>query len=263
MTHVQVIEPLEDNIQILESNTDFAESKQKCEALEAELANTPLNTDKSDRQHTLAYGSYEDSKLPLAQRSYYGSPINSYPYCPQFKEITRLSTEAIAAAKSELQQTKAEIAEHGSLIYLQEQKLDTYQQHFDRDGEVKSGVIATKLAMEMFVEKIVNREWTSLGLTLYIFSLSIITSAVSVLLIASHAKREDIQMTWSLEVARERDIYLAEKTELVRKSVREDSSFADYIPYSYTDIITSPKGNNNSNGNGKHPLNLIALWFGG
>ena len=240
LVYTQVIKSKEAKVEEASKfDPSIIESKQKCEELEAELANTPSNTDKSRRLYQQAYGSYQDSLLPPEQRSYNGLPIHQLPHCIADKEKEKRATEKLATAESELQESKAKIAENSSLIYLKQQKPDVYQQHFDDKEELKSGMTSVKLSTEMFFEKISNGDWTALGLTLYIFALSIITSAIAVLLVASHSRRVDIQMSRSNAVKRARDIELAKRrAELFNQLASRESTRSD-ISYS-------------SNGNGKH-----------
>ena len=253
LVETQVVESLENNVRILESDKYYQKSQQECELLEEILFKTPANTDQSSRVFNKLYGNYEDSQLPLEQRGFYSSPVSQWPLCPKAREEERQYIENLTVAKDKLKETKAKVAEEGSLTYLKEQKPDTYQQNFDRNEELKSGNSATTTAFEIFSEKIANGNWTSLGLTSYIFSLSIITSAISVLLIAIHARSEEIQASRSNPVSQEKEAYLAEFiAELGDEFDDNDSSppspsIADYTPYSYTDEITST-----SNGNGKH-----------
>ena len=211
LVYVQTIEPLEAKVKVAQFDPDEIESKDKCDELEAELASVQPNTPKSSRLFNQAYGSYEEYQLPLEQRSYYNSPISQWAYCPRAKHEEQQLTSNLATSQQELQEFNSKIADRGSLAYLQQQKPDIYQQHFNEEGELKSGMEATTVAVEMFWEKLTNGDWASLGLSMYIFGLSVITSAIAVILVATHSKREDVQMSWSPAVARERERFLQEQ----------------------------------------------------
>lgn len=211
LIYVQTIEPLEAKVKIAQFDSDEIESKKKCQELEAELAKIQPNTPKSGRLFNQAYGSYEEYQLPLEQRSYYNSPPSQWAYCPRAKYEEAQLTSDLAAAQQKLQEFNAKIADRGSLAYLRSQKPDIYNQHFDEVGELKSGMEATTVAVEMFWDKLIHGQWASLGLSMYIFGLSVITSAIAVILVATHSKREDVQMSWSPAVARERERFLQEQ----------------------------------------------------
>ncbi|MEL7420848.1 MAG: hypothetical protein AAGK10_20100, partial [Cyanobacteria bacterium J06555_3] len=207
----QTIAPLEAKVNEYEFDPDEIESKQKCQMLEAELAKVPANTAKSSRLYNQAYGSFGESQLPLEQRSYYSSPPSQWAYCPRAKYEEQELASNLATAKAELQRFQEKVADKGSLAYLREQKPDIYEEHFNEQGELKSGMEATTVAVEMFWEKLASGDWASLGLSMYIFGLSVITSAIAVILVATHSKREDVQMSWSPAVARERDRFMREQ----------------------------------------------------
>lgn len=211
LVYVQTIEPLEAKLKAAQFDPDEIESKDKCDELEAELARVQPNTPKSSRLFNQAYGSYEEYQLPLEQRSYYNSPPSQWAYCPRAKYEEQQLASNLATAQQELQEFNSKIADRGSLAYLQQQKPDIYQQHFSEEGELKSGMEATTVAVEMFWEKLANGDWASLGLSMYIFGLSVITSEIAVILVATHSKREDVQMSWSPAVARERERFLQEQ----------------------------------------------------
>ena len=211
MIHKQTIAPLEAQVKEYQFDPDEIESKQQCQALETKLIKVQANTSQSSRLFDRAYGSFGEYQLPLQQRSYYNSPPSQWPVCPRARYEEEQLTSNLATAQQELQEFNAKIADKGSLAYLQQQKPDIYQQHFNEEGELKSGMEATTVAVEMFWDKLTNGDWASLGLSMYIFGLSVITSAIAVILVATHSKREDVQMSWSPAVARERERFLQEQ----------------------------------------------------
>ena len=210
MVYEQTIAPLEAKVENYQFDPNAIASLQECQRLEAELLNVEANTSESSRLFEQAYGRYAESQLPLEERSYYNSPPNQWAVCPRSRYEEQQLTNNLATARKELQEAQSKIADKGGLAYLRKHKPDIYDRYFDETGELKSGMQATTVAVEMFWENLINGSWASLGLSMYIFGLSVITSAIAVALVATHTQREDVQMSWSPAVAEERERYLQE-----------------------------------------------------
>ncbi len=210
MVYEQTIAPLEARVNNYQFDPNAIPSKKECQALETELPKVEANTSESSRLYEQAYGRYAEAQLPLKERSYYSSPPNQWPHCPRAKYEEARLTSRLSTAQQELQEAQAKVADKGGLAYLRKEKPDIYDRYFDEVGELKSGMQATTTAVEMFWENLVTGNWASLGLSMYIFGLSVITSAIAVTLVATHSQREDIQMSWSPAVAQEKESYLKE-----------------------------------------------------
>ena len=222
----QIVDPLEGKVEEYQFNPDAIASKEKCQELETQLTYVKANTSKSSRLYSQAYGSWADSQLPLERRSYFESPPSQWPYCVRAKYEEQQYTSRLAMAEEELQEFQEAIADRGSLAYLQEQKPDVYHQHFDEEGKLKSGMEATRVAVKMFAEKLTNGDWASLGLSLYIFFLSLVTSAIAVILVATHSNRiEDVELGERLKAA-----YIRSQTkETEISSIESDRELAIFL----------------------------------
>ncbi|BAU67537.1 hypothetical protein STA3757_49590 (plasmid) [Stanieria sp. NIES-3757] len=240
----RVIFPQEKKIEALQIEPQqLTEAKNQCQNLEARLAQTPPNSPKRGSLFPQAYGSWQDYNLPLPQRSYYTSPVPQWPWCPKSSMLTEIHAENLATAEKELEQLKVEIAKKGNLSYLHSIP-DVYTQNFDENDEIKSSMKATAIALDLFFSRLKNGEWAMLGLSLYVFILSVVTSGIAVGLIATHAQREDVQMSWS-EAAAEAFIEFLKQKRQEQFELHRVSSQKDLI------LTSSDRHNYSLNGKSK------------
>lgn len=104
---------------------------------------------------------------------------------------------------------KTEIS--NDLIFLQRAYPQTYEQAFTESGEIRSSLVLSQLALENFVGKLLRLDISSMGLSLFFFLLSVITSLVSCGKLMLYSRRSDVQMSWNDEIRTERDRWLEEQ----------------------------------------------------
>lgn len=224
----RVVVPQEKRIEALQIEPQqLTEAKNQCQRLEARLAQTPPNSPERGSLFSLAYGSWQDHNLPLPQRSYYTSPVAQWTWCPKSSRLTEIHAESLATAEEELEELKTEIARKGNLSYLHSIP-DVYTQNFDDNDEIKSSMRAMAIALDLFFSRLKNGEWAMLGLSLYVFILSVVTSGIAIGLIATHARREDVQMSWS-EAAAEAFIEFLKQKQRERFELHTGSSQKELI----------------------------------
>jgi hypothetical protein len=77
-------------------------------------------------------------------------------------------------------------------------------------GEIKSGTEATRVAIVLFTKKLFSFQWADLGQSLFVMSMSVITSTVAIWITISYSKREDVQLSKSTAVINARDVFINE-----------------------------------------------------
>ncbi|AFZ38054.1 hypothetical protein Sta7437_4596 (plasmid) [Stanieria cyanosphaera PCC 7437] len=240
----RVIVPQEKKIEALQIEPQqLTEAKNQCQNLEARLARTLPNSPERGSLFPQAYGSWQDYNLPLPQRSYSTSPVAQWPWCPKSSRLTEIYAENLTRAEEELEKLKAEIASLGNLNYLHSTLFDVYAQNFNENDEIKSSMRAMAIALDLFFSRLKNGEWAMLGLSLYVFILSVVTSGIAVGLIATHARREDVQMSWSEAAAEAFIEFLKQK--------RQERAFELDRVNSQKDIILTSSDRHNYSFNGK------------
>ena len=91
------------------------------------------------------------------------------------------------------------------LLFLKDEKPDIYAQDFKEnyyarsgaEDELRDGAVAVRLAFKNFFNNLNGQEWTKLGLSIFFFSLSLITSVAACFLTVFYAEREDTKMSHS------------------------------------------------------------------
>ena len=81
------------------------------------------------------------------------------------------------------------------LLFLEQEMPYVYASAFDDEGNINSGSKAIELAVNNFLSKLLTGDWSSLGFSLFFFTLSVLTSSASILLTLRYADREDVQQS--------------------------------------------------------------------
>ena len=226
-------------------NDDFAQllkkTNKRCDELKHKLEPLPFNHPKRGPIYSEAYGSYSYEELPLEQRPYYNTPKLQWPLCPRANAFEDEQQARLQGIQDEIKQINDDVIDLGARGYLKEKKLILYEQKFDDKGLLKSGMDSTAISIVVFMEYLVSGQWQRLGLSFYLFLLSIITSVAAVWLTASYANNnENLQMSYSEEIAEARDKFFLE----LWKQVYETPSA----------LILPNENNNHSNGYHQNPF---------
>jgi uncharacterized coiled-coil protein SlyX len=180
-----------------EMTVSIDEARSEYQKLQSKLDHLTPNTPEYRAVFQDMQGSYKDSQLPLDQRSYYGSPINQYPWKPQLQALTQERDEEQEAIQQDIEAISSEMVILGAVRYLKEKEPNIYAQEFDDEGLIRSEVEQFSVALQVFFDKLLSGQWTQLGLSLYILMLSVITSGVAVCMMAAYARHDDVAISWS------------------------------------------------------------------
>ena len=207
-----VFAPLENKISDIEKEKKFAiATRQECQILQQKLERLPTNDLKRDEFHLKAYGSYADRISQGGYKSYQEDPIEQWPLCPKANALEARSDRNLQGPREDYQEKIKEVKSYGSAAaYLKAVKPEIYERRFDEVGNIRSGTEAARVAVILFTDKFLGFQWADLGLSLYLFSLSIITSAIAILLAIFYSNREDVQISKSDGVIQAKNVFIGE-----------------------------------------------------
>lgn len=177
------------------SSEEYRNAASKCEEGERQLSNLPRDDPKWHATYVELYGRWSEQ-----DRDWSRVASESLPSC---RKVDRLLAEvsgssAYQNAQGQFSEAMSKRAEIGSdLFFLKEQYPPIYALHFDESGELKSGIEAVRLATLNFLGKLQQGDFSGLGFSLFIFSISSITSLAACLLTAFHALNPETQMSRS------------------------------------------------------------------
>lgn len=183
----------------------YLKAKQACQEGEAQFSQ--MNKEHSHRNALYAklYGTWaqqHDDRKP----NWKSLPIEQVPDCVRANLLFQSAHVDYEAAKKQMNQTLSRRVEIGNdLMFLKKEMPNVYAAAFTESGEIASPVMQVQMATLGFFGKLVRGEFASLGFALFFFSLSIITSAIAVLITIRYAQREDVQLSRDEDFARERD----------------------------------------------------------
>ncbi len=193
----------------------------RCLSGEAELKATTPSSPQWDSIYVRLYGTWQDK-----DRAWENVKLELLPVCRQMTRLENQKNQQFSEyqqAKNLLEQQQQKRAEiSNDVIFLERYYPTIYQQHFDRQGQMKSGVKTVAIATENFFYKMLNGKWSELGISLFFFSVSAITSVSACAMAWHFSQRKDVAMSWDENVRQERDRWLHEQVNILRE-IREDS----------------------------------------
>ena len=113
------------------------------------------------------------------------------------------------------------------LEFIKQEKPLVYNQHFTPDGELRSGVEATRLAIINFTTKFLRGNWAGLGFHLFSLLISIITSGPACGMTIALSFRKDTQKSFSEVVELERDKWLESRRQELEELMNSEPEFND------------------------------------
>jgi hypothetical protein len=170
--------------------------RQKCDAGQDKLDSLPVNNPLRDSLHVKLFGTF-------AQRNdqWETKPFQQLPLCRQVTRLEDEQNQLIETASAHYHNLLLDRTQTGSDIkFLQTVAPNLFQEHFTKEGEIKSGSILVGLATTQVYSKLFNGEWSQLGLSLFMFLLSGITSLAACGMALSHALSKDVQLSYNQEL---------------------------------------------------------------
>lgn len=195
--------------------------KQKCTIGEATLNGLSRNNPLWNTYYVRLYGLFNER----------GSNWEKMPYqqLPVCRQVTRLEDEnnlKYQKAFNEYQSLLTARTDGGSdLQFLQNHAQNAFEQHFNDKGEMKSGPILVGLATTQVYTKLFNGKWSELGLSLFIFAISAITSMAACTMAISHALNKDVELSYDEDLQKEIDDYFQSLRNALMEAQKQDASF--------------------------------------
>ena len=172
------------------------EAKDKCDEGIAELNRMSPDDSNWNYKNLTVRGRYN----PDIGGFDYDSDSMSKPLCidsAEKEENTNTLANEIESARSAKEE---EIRSYASeTLYLKEVRPDIYQEYFNSNGHISSGLEASRIAIENFTGKLSSGNMTSLGLPGLFFAVSFITSCFAVAKIGIFSQRVDVLLSWDEE----------------------------------------------------------------
>ncbi|MBL1211111.1 hypothetical protein [Geminocystis sp. GBBB08] len=129
------------------------------------------------------------------------TPFQQLPICRQVTRIQDENNLKYEKAFNDYQSLLTARVDTGSDVqFLKSNAITAYQQHFNDNGEMKSSPMLVGLATQEVYSKLFSSKWTELGLSLFVFGISLITSIASCLMALRHASSEDVQLSYDQEL---------------------------------------------------------------
>ncbi|GGA52923.1 hypothetical protein CYANOKiyG1_72900 [Okeania sp. KiyG1] len=204
-----IFQPLENEILVIKE--DATKIRQECTTLQRKLERLSPNDPNRDELHLAAYGLYADRINQGGYKSYENDPIEQWPACPKANDLAAASDRQLKVAQDKYQQKLTEVKNYGSyLAYLKKNKPEIYESRFNEAGNISSGTQATRVAAISFAHKLLSRQWVDIGQSLFVMSISAITSTIAIFMAISYSKREDVQMSKSEAVIKAREVFIKE-----------------------------------------------------
>ncbi|WP_293152772.1 MULTISPECIES: hypothetical protein [unclassified Microcoleus] len=124
------------------------------------------------------------------------SSTESLPVCKRIERVKKQAEDNYAADIQAWETTLKDRENLGEVAFLKKYLKQRHAEYFTGNDRVNSGVELARLALKSFFGKLSNRDLSSLGLSLFIFLISLITSTTACLITISYALREDVQRSW-------------------------------------------------------------------
>ncbi|MBE9117255.1 hypothetical protein IQ249_15245 [Lusitaniella coriacea LEGE 07157] len=188
-THLQ-----EQNLAQRQERANLAQAD--CQAILQDLKALPADSLNRDLLYQQAYGTWGERNRDWSQVA-----LINLPLCRKAARIEQEAQLYAEQIQSEREAKQAEIQRYGSsLLYLKAVRPDIYRTHFDEDGQLRSGLEASRLSLQGFAQKLSAGDVSQLGFPLFFFTVSLVTSGIAIAKLAFYAQRQDVRRSWDLEL---------------------------------------------------------------
>ncbi|MDY6940832.1 MAG: hypothetical protein SWY16_24640 [Cyanobacteriota bacterium] len=198
---------------------EYLEAQKRCQEGERELAGIPKSDPRWESLYVRLHGTWAERDTDWSQK-----PLDRLPLCRKLDPLQQESYKTYNNAKAILDEKLLVRQELGNdLAFLKRELPLLHEQQFLDDGEIRSGIEASRMAIYSFLNKLQTGDWAGLGFPLFFLLLSLFFSGGAVAMTIAHARREDTQMSFDDDVARERDRWLNERRRELRRALSESS----------------------------------------
>jgi len=182
----------------------YADALARCEKGEAELGRLDKTHPRWASLYVQLYGIWARRDTDWGN-----VPLEQLPLCRQVERLRREAYQNYETAKGELERSLAVRATMGDdLAFLKREMPPVYGRHFTPEGELRSGVEATRLAILNFATKLRRGNWAGLGFHLFALLVSVLTSGPACAMTVALSLRRDTRKSFSSAVELQRDLWL-------------------------------------------------------
>ena len=186
----------------------YAAVQQQCLRGQQQLARLPHADPRWDSIQVELFGEWSE------RRQDWNRPDrrNQRPICVQQKLIEADQRQRTAEARRRVEALEQQRITMGNdLRFLKQAYPSRYEQVFNDQGQFRSSVQLVQVAIDNYLDKLAHGQWGQLGLSLYILLFSLLSSATACCMVLLHPSKPEVAMSWSEDVRRERDRWLAER----------------------------------------------------
>ena len=175
------------------------------------LERTPRSNPFYDTTYINIYGTFAKREHDRT-----GVPYSQWPRCLLSNYLTQEQSQKYELVKAQFLDNQRKYG--NNKVFLRQEYADIYAEAFTTEGKLASGVDLIRLALVNLLAKIKSGQIASLGLTLILLSISIVTSAISIKMTLAYVKRDDVQMSYDETIRVKRDEWL----ERLRQEMNRD-----------------------------------------
>ena len=207
------------------SSPEFITLEEKClSGIEEHKQLEAQGSPERHRVHTDLWGTWAERNTDW---SLTGLPFSKWPICDQYDYLVNSAGTKAQPARTGLQEKFQAGIEQGlnDVSILEQQFPEVYKAEFTSDGAVKDSSRAVEIAFFLFVEAFQTARFDRLGFTLFIFSLSCLSSTVAVIAASLFAIRGDVLATREPEAEAVVDAWFAEahhELDLLEEEIRRE-----------------------------------------
>ena len=198
------------------------EKQQECAAGKRKLDDPNITSQEWNRIYVDINGTFK-------QRSRGWSKVDrsQLPVCVLSEYMAEEHEQKYQEAEEKLERR---VKAPNEVTFLQNEYPAIYAEAFTDEGELKSSVDALRLATLNLFGKISSGQIYSLGYTLLLLSISIVTSIASIGMMLAYIKREDVQLSFDEELRIERDEWLQSQCESMERAHQKQLKKLDIDP---------------------------------
>lgn len=203
------------------SDPIYQNVKEKCIQGEAILNSLNRNNPLWDSYYVRLYGLYDERGKNWSE-----TPFQQLPICRQVTRLEDENSQKYQEAFNNYQSLLSARTDAGSdLLFLRNYAQNAFEQHFNNQGQMKSGAILVGLATTQVYQKLFNGQGKELGLSLFIFAISAITSITACAMAICHALNKEIALSYDENLQKEIDNYFQTLRHALMKAQKQDTSF--------------------------------------
>lgn len=187
-------------------NPNYAIIKERCDLGVERLTSLSSNNPTRDTLYVSLYGTFAQKDL-----NWNNLPFEKLPICRQVTRLESDKNQAIQTAIAEYQTlSNQRIAIGSDLKFLETQLPNIFREKFDPQGNIKSSTTLVGLATTQVYQKLLNENWSELGLSGLMFAVSAITSFAACVMALTHALSKEVQLSYNQDLQLEIDEYFQE-----------------------------------------------------